>query len=155
MASHDLSRFLKYVSREGAHIPGMMLCCWDWIGAVANGNRPWFYLGGSGRLARRALFEILIDKKLPAESPVVALCGNRLCVRPEHLFLCNDTDATAVGPKGQFDPGLGFLMRQLNQQGYEPEELAVNLDVSVALIKAYLCEGASGKPTPMAEGRAA
>jgi hypothetical protein len=86
MASHDRRRFLKYVSLEGTHIPGMMLCCWDWIGAVANGNRPWFYLGGSGRLARRALFEILMDKKLPTKSAVVALCGHRLCVRPEHLF---------------------------------------------------------------------
>ena len=155
MASHDLSRFLKNVSLEGPHIPGMMLCCWDWTGAVANGGRPWFYLDGSGRLARRALFEILTDKKLPAKSPVVALCGNRLCVRPEHLFLSNDTDATAVGPNGRIGPGEAFMMRQLDQQRYEPVEMAVNLDVSVALIKAYLCEGASGKPTPMAEGRAA
>lgn len=140
MASHDLSRFLKYVSLEGPHIPGMMLCCWDWTGAVANRERPWFYVDGSGRLARRALFEILIDKKLPEQSPVIALCGNPLCVRPEHLFLCNDSDATAVGPNGHIDPGLGFMMRQLVQQGYEPEEMAVNLDVSVALVEAFLYE---------------
>ncbi len=140
MASHDLGRFLKYVNLEGTQIPGMMLFCWDWTEGVANGGRPWFYVDGSGRLARRALFEILIETKLPAESAVIALCGNRLCVRPEHLFLCNDTDATAVGPKGRICLGLGSMMRQLNQQGYEPEELAVANDVSVALIKAYLTE---------------
>ena len=140
MASHDLSRFLKYVSLEGPHIPGMMLCCWDWTGAVDYEGRPRFSVKRSGKLAKRALFEILIDKKLPEQSPVVALCGNRMCVRPEHLFLCNDTDATAVGPNGWFDPGLGFMMRQQAQQGYEPEELAVNLDVSVVLVKAYLYE---------------
>ena len=61
-------------------------------------------------------------------------------VRPEHLFLCNDTDATAVGPNGRIDPGLGHMMRQLAQQGYEPEELAVAHEVSVALIGAYLYE---------------
>ena len=140
MASHDLSRFLKYVSREGAHIPGMMLCCWDWTGAVDYKGRPRFSVKSNGELARRALFEILIDKKLPAESPVVALCGNRLCVRPEHLFLCNDTDATAIGPNGRIGPGDGYMMRQLHQQGYEPVEMAVNLDVSVALVEAYLYE---------------
>jgi hypothetical protein len=32
------------------------------------------------------------------------------------------------------------MMRQLSQQGYEPEELAVAHDVSVALVKAYLYE---------------
>ena len=144
MASHDLGRFLKYVSLEGTQIPGMMLCCWDWKGAVANGGRPWFYLDGSGRLARRALLEILIEEKLPAKSSVVALCRNSLCVRPEHLFLCNDYDAAAVGPNGRIDAGLGFMMRQLAQQGYDPEEMAVANDVSVALVKAYLSEIAPG-----------
>jgi hypothetical protein len=94
----------------------------------------------SGKLARRALFEILIDEKLPTKSAVVPLCRNSLCVRPEHLFLCNDTDAMAVGPNGRICPGLGSMMRQRNQQGYEPEELAVAQDVSVAFVKAYLYE---------------
>ena len=138
--SDELSFFLEHVSFEGTHIPGMMLCCWDWTGAVDYNERPRFSVNRSGKLARRALFEILIDKKLPANGAVVALCGNRQCVRPEHLFLCNDNDATAVGPKGRICPGLGFMMRQLNQQGYEPEELAITQEVSVALVKAYLYE---------------
>ncbi len=140
MVSPDLSRFLDHVSIEGSQIPGMMLCCWPWTGAVDGKGRPRFYRNGRGRLARRALFEILIDKTLPANSAVVALCGNRQCVRPEHLFLCNNTDATAVGPKGRIGPGDGYMMRQMHQQGYEPEELAVAHDVSVALVKAYLYE---------------
>ena len=138
--SNDLGRFLEHVAFEGPHNPGMMLCCWPWTGAVDGKGRPRFYLGGSGKLARRALFEILIDKKLPAKGAVVSLCRNRLCVRPEHLMLCNDTDATAVGPNGRISPGDAFMMRQMAQQGYEPEELAVAYEVSVAIVKAYLYE---------------
>jgi hypothetical protein len=137
---NNLSNFLGHVSSEGTQIPGMMLCCWDWTGAKDRNGRPRFSMNRSGKLARRALLEILIEEKLPAKSSVVALCRNSLCVRPEHLFLCNDYDAAAVGPNGRIDPGLGSMLRQLNQQGYEPEELAVNLDVSVALIEAYLYE---------------
>ena len=138
--SNDLRFFLDHVSFEGIQIPGMTLCCWDWTGAVDYKGRPRFSMNRSGKLARRALFEILTDKKLPAKGAVVALCGNRQCVRPEHLFLCNDNDAAAVGPNGRIGPGAGFLMRQLNQQGYELGELAVANDVSVALVKAYLNE---------------
>lgn len=138
--SNKIRNFLKHVNFEGIHVPGMMLCCWDWTGAKDRNGRSRFSVNRSGKLAKRALFEILIDKKLPAKSSVVALCRNSLCVRPEHLFLCNDIDATAVGPKGRIDPGLGFIMRQMHQQGYEPEELAVTQDVSVALIEAYLYE---------------
>ncbi len=138
--SNELSFVLDHVNFEGTQFPGMMLCCWDCTGAVDYKGRPRFSMKRSSKLARRALFEILIDKKLPAKSAVVALCGNRLCVRPEHLFLCNDTDAKAVGPNGRIDPGLGYWMRQLHQQGYEPEELAVTQDVSVALIEAYVFE---------------
>ena len=53
MVSPDLSRFLDHVSIEGSQIPGMMLCCWPWTGAVDGKGRPRFYLDGSGRLARR------------------------------------------------------------------------------------------------------
>lgn len=140
MLTRDLERFLVYVNLEGYHTPGMHLCCWDWTGATDHKGRPRFYLDGRGMLAKRALFEILADGKLSPDSVIGTICRNDLCVRPDHLALCNDNDARSVGPRGNIGPETGQLIMNLFEDGYTAGEIAVMHQVSVPLIEAVLRE---------------
>ena len=48
---------------------------------------------------------------------------NWMCVRPEHILLCNDNDAKACGPNGKI--GLGNPMPALGDQLSDEEIEAV------------------------------
>ena len=141
MVSSDLERFLHNVNLNGMHVLGMVLPCWEWKGCVDATERPRFYLNKRGELARRALLEILLGQELPNDCAVAVICGNKLCVRPEHLVACNDVDAGALGPRGSLDPGYMALLRKLHGNGYDAPELAYMHEVSVPLIEAILREG--------------
>lgn len=144
MLSDSLERLMENVDREGFHVPGMHLPCWEWTGAVDRKGRPRFFLDGRGMLAKRALFEILAGDKLPPECVVGSLCRNKPCVRPEHLALCNDIDARAIGPRGVIGPGEAWGIRNFQQDGYTVEEIAVMHRVSMPLVRAILYEGGLG-----------
>lgn len=137
---------MQKVDQDGMHPLGMVQPCWDWKGCTDAYGRPRFYLNDKGELAKRALFEILTDQILPNDCAVSAICGNKLCVRPEHLVMCNDTDAQALGPYGHIGPGEAMAIRKRCENGYEPAELAAFLGVSVPLIEAIIREGASNTP---------
>lgn len=136
----DLERFLSFVDQDGLQVPGMILRCWEWNGAIDPKGRPRFHLKKQGVLAKRALINILTEKKLPADCRVVATCQNSLCVRPEHLMLCNDIDARALSPTGRIGPGDAAMTVRLHDEGYFAKELAMCQSVSVRLVEEIIAE---------------
>jgi len=140
MSSGDLERFLSYVDQDGPQVPGMARRCWEWNGAIDAKGRPRFCFRKQGVLAKRALIDILTGNKLSADCNVVSICRNRLCVRPEHLALCNHIDARALSPTGRIGLGDAALIVMQHEEGYTLNELAMFNSVSVRLVEAIIQE---------------
>ena len=70
-------------------IPGE---CWEY----ALGRNPcgygMFYCFGKGKMAHRWSLEIQNNCNSPPAMDVSHLCGNRICVRPEHLRYCSRSE---------------------------------------------------------------
>ncbi len=141
MKISNLERFLAFTTPNSLTFDQMVLPCWGWTGDVDHKGRPRFQLNGKGMLAKRALYEILGNRKLPSSCMVGSLCHDPQCLRPEHLVLCNKTDAEALGPNGIVDPGYAAVIRDMFNEGYQPDEMAVQIEVSVPLVNAILHEG--------------
>ena len=141
MKISNLQRFLAYTTSVQPSFNEMILPCWGWIGDVDHKGRPRFQLNGKGMLAKRALLEILGNWKLPPSCKVGSLCRNHQCLRPEHLVLCNETDAAALGPNGVIDPAYAAIMRDMYRDGYHVDELAALIEISIPLVEAIMYEG--------------
>ena len=78
MPRHPVSlaaRFWRKVQRTES--------CWNWTGALRSGVGV-LNVGGLNRYAHVLAWE-LTHSALPRGTRVRHLCGNRRCVRPEHL----------------------------------------------------------------------
>lgn len=58
--------------------------CWLWQGATTSQGYPIVKHEGSCKLVRRVMFE-LHGGTLTARQPIATMCGEKLCVNPEHL----------------------------------------------------------------------
>jgi hypothetical protein len=72
--------------------------CWQWIGSTTGGGYGQFSApvpGGGRRMipAHRYAWEEAFGA-IPAGADVVPTCGNRVCVRPDHLRLGDPIEAT-------------------------------------------------------------
>jgi hypothetical protein len=85
--------------RFWAHVNKRDDGCWVWTGAARSGGYGVFHDGERSRAAHRFSWELAYGA-LP-EAPdgnanegfsVAHVCGNRRCVRPEHLHLVSSTD---------------------------------------------------------------
>jgi hypothetical protein len=93
--------------------------CWMWSGGVDGGRSPKRSVGGRYVSVVRAVWEE-VHGALDEGAVVVRSCGNRLCVRPEHLALRDD------GPLYELAAGGCWLWaRRLDRQGYGKKRFEV------------------------------
>lgn len=116
MSTTAKERFEKYVNKEGMHVDGMALRCWEWTGALDNQGHPRFHYLGASVYAKRVGY--LIDGvPIGPEDHVVTLCRNKACVRPEHHVLGSASEARKFSPQGECCPGSVYLARKLFRDG--------------------------------------
>jgi hypothetical protein len=72
--------------------------CWTWRGAVTSSCEPRLQLDSTrGTTVRRVVWVLYMadaDGRLPSDRVVRAVCGSRLCVRPDHLELVRGAKRT-------------------------------------------------------------
>lgn len=74
----DADEFWKHIDKTDA--------CWNWTGPVGKNGYGSIHWGGRSTYPRRVSWEIA-KGPIPPRTVVSATCGNKLCVRPEHLEL--------------------------------------------------------------------
>ena len=99
----DWRRFWSVVEVEGSGARD----CWLWTGANRAGYGAFKLDGevvGSHRLAHQ-----WVKGPIPAGKVVDHLCGNRLCVRPDHLEVTTPTENVLRGSAPHFPVNAGFI----------------------------------------------
>ncbi len=114
----DLVRFEAKVDTAGPASPVLGSPCWVWTGAVDKAGFPRFWLAGNSLTAQRAAL-LLAGVDLHPAQQVVNLCGNRLCIRREHLAVCTLAEAHALRHRGRprIGPGEICLIRMVVRDG--------------------------------------
>ena len=114
----DPDRFLAKVDRSGPVPPVLESRCWHWIGATDRRGYPKFWLRGNAVTAQRAAM-IISGVELDPVQQVVNICGNRLCVRREHLATATLSEVHALRHRGtpRVGPGGIALIRLVVRGG--------------------------------------
>lgn len=59
--------------------------CWRWRGPVDGDGNPYVRVSGNRVAAHRHMWLVVLRRQLRDGQRLVRTCGNRLCVRPDHL----------------------------------------------------------------------
>lgn len=106
--------------------------CWKWIGPQSGAGYGRLRVGKNWQLAHRAAYEFEHGEEIPPGMWVLHHCDNRMCVRPDHLFLGVAADNTAdMMAKGR-DKG---PTARLSEQAVTA--IRVSLEKGVALARQY------------------
>ncbi len=84
MDATDVARFWSKVVRSEDG-------CWGWLGSLKPDGYPRFKMDGKMVLARQIMWS-LTQGSDPGDARIVSTCGNRVCVRPDHLTLSSNAD---------------------------------------------------------------
>ena len=61
--------------------------CWIWSGYCGTtGNRPKARMNNQGFLVRKAVWEMVHDRKFPSNKQTGARCTNQICCHPDHVI---------------------------------------------------------------------
>ena len=110
----DVDRFRAKVDEAGPASPVLGSPCWLWTGTVDKAGFPRFWLAGNSLTGQRAAL-LLAGRELDPAQQVINLCGNRQCVRREHLAVCTLAEAHAFHHRGRprIGPGELAVMRMV------------------------------------------
>lgn len=136
-----LDRLIDKIDIDGPLIEGMGECCYEWKGCVDEKGRPRFFQNGTGGLARRAFVEAIIGSELPDGIQVMAICRNRKCMNPAHLFAATEHDAQALERYPNLSPqGIVNLRNFMDETGISAREIAISLRISVPLMRRVVAD---------------
>ncbi len=118
MPHPDVIRFEAKVDKSGPVSPILGSPCWLWTGATDVRGYGKFWLQGNSVTAQRAAL-ILAGVDLIPDQQAVNVCGNRQCVRADHLAVGTLRDAHALRHRGRqrIGPGELALMRMVVRDG--------------------------------------
>jgi hypothetical protein len=98
-----LPTFDRFYNHVGRPTPAG---CWEWTGVLGGRGYGKFRFDDKMQPAHRVSWQITFGE-IPDGLLVCHHCDNRLCVRPEHLFLGTASDnALDAYRKGRLNPGL-------------------------------------------------
>ncbi len=114
----DQRRFDAKVNKEGPLVFGMDTPCREWTGAVDARGYPKYWLRGNSVTAQRAAM-LLTGTNLDPHQVVASACGNRLCVRREHLVVATVSEAHGMRSRGDMliGPGERCVIRRVVRDG--------------------------------------
>jgi len=89
----DAGRFWSKVNKDGPTMDHMDTPCWVWTAGTQAFGYGQFYRSDLGRNqnAHRAGYDLFVES-VPDDEDVLHHCDNPACVRPEHLYVGNDSD---------------------------------------------------------------
>ena len=104
----NINRFMAKIDKSGPVAPVLETRCWVWTGAVDKAGYPRFWFGKNSLTAQRAAMT-LSGVELDPVQQVVNICGNRLCVRREHLATATLSEVHALRHRGTPRVGPGGI----------------------------------------------
>ena len=139
----DVRRFDAKVNKNGPIVPGMDTPCREWTGAVDARGYPRFWLRGNSVTAQRAAL-LLAGANLDLHQKVVNACGNRLCVRREHLVVATLPEAHWMRSRGGMwvGPGERCVFRRVVRDGEATvEQVAEGCGLTRELVEQIAASG--------------
>lgn len=129
-------RFGSKVNEAGPIMLGMPSCCHEWTGTMDMAGYPKFWLDGNSMTAQRA-FQIIQGIKLTPRQRVINICGNRGCVRDDHLAIGRLSDAHALrwrGPHQVWPGDMAFMRSLVNSGEVTVKDLTEAYDLSFSVL---------------------
>jgi hypothetical protein len=124
--------------------------CWIWRGATNSSKHPQFRVY-QGTVSAQWYALRLDGQNIPRGAPVARMCGNRLCVRPDHCAVGADEcarlsriNATRRQPRKQGKKLTGRVVEVIKSRiraGELYREIATDYGIGVAMV----CHIASGR----------
>ncbi|MBK9496899.1 MAG: HNH endonuclease [Xanthomonadales bacterium] len=135
-------KFWKHVNKSGSKI--LDTPCWEWSQPRSFGGYGIFSVNGKAKSAHRISWRMANGD--PGKFHVLHKCDNKICIRPEHLFLGTDWDnvrdrvakgRTAQGEthyRAKLTNAQIMSMRAMAKGGATQRKLAAKFDVTQSYV---------------------